>query len=90
MADLLVVMARQDLSGAYLQALTPDEVRVLAHLTRHAVRPPRPSGRANPAGASADRAGGRGGARTVTRAVARAVGVHGDGLEVLADLEHHR
>ncbi|MGZ4751322.1 MAG: hypothetical protein ACXVYU_09625, partial [Oryzihumus sp.] len=45
MADLLVVMARQDLSGADLQALTPDEVRALAHLTRQAVRPPRAPGR---------------------------------------------
>src|SRR5690242_2550487 len=38
MADLLVVMARQDLTGAYLQSLTPREVRALAHLTRHAGR----------------------------------------------------
>lgn len=32
--DLLVVMTRRDLSGVYLQALTPTEVRELARVTR--------------------------------------------------------
>jgi hypothetical protein len=89
MADLLVVMARQDLTGAYLQSLTPGEVRALAHLTRHAARPAWGPGRANSGRASADLAGGRSSARSGARAVAGTADAHRDGLEVLADLEHH-
>lgn len=34
MEDLMVVMSRRDMSGAYLQVLTPPEVRQLARVTR--------------------------------------------------------